>query len=241
LTASRHANREYAVGLARAFGGAILFGFPLLMTMEMWWFGFHLDRLRLLLFLALDLALLVGLTLFGLLGPGMPLSEIVGKIAVQAVPASIGAAVAVKQLGSKEGEEESKERSGGYVGQLFLMLAGALFLAFNVAPTDEMALIAFKMTPWHALALAVVSILLLHAFVYTVGFSGQVKRPEDRSPLATFLHYTVAGYGIALIVSLYVLWTFGRTEDAPFSVIAGMTVVLAFPAALGAAIARLIV
>ena len=31
-----------------AFGGALLFGLPLLMTMEMWWLGFYIDRLRLL-------------------------------------------------------------------------------------------------------------------------------------------------------------------------------------------------
>ena len=29
-------NREYAIGLARAFAGALLFALPLLMTMEMW-------------------------------------------------------------------------------------------------------------------------------------------------------------------------------------------------------------
>ena len=35
--------------------------------------------------------------------------------------------------------------------------AGAIFLAFNVAPTEEMILLAFRMTAWHALALALVS------------------------------------------------------------------------------------
>ena len=32
-------NRDYAYGLARALAGAILFGLPLLMTMEMWSLG----------------------------------------------------------------------------------------------------------------------------------------------------------------------------------------------------------
>ena len=52
-------NRAYAVGLARAFGGAIIFGIPLLMTMEMWFLGFYLDRGRLLLFLVLNFFMLV--------------------------------------------------------------------------------------------------------------------------------------------------------------------------------------
>lgn len=30
---------EFARALGRAFAGAILFAFPLLMTMEMWWLG----------------------------------------------------------------------------------------------------------------------------------------------------------------------------------------------------------
>jgi len=35
-----HTNKTFLVGLARAFAGAILFSFPILMTMEMWSLGF---------------------------------------------------------------------------------------------------------------------------------------------------------------------------------------------------------
>jgi hypothetical protein len=38
-------NELYAVSLARAFGGAVIFGIPLMMTMEMWSLGFSIDRL----------------------------------------------------------------------------------------------------------------------------------------------------------------------------------------------------
>ena len=269
-------NRLYAIGLARAFAGAIIFSLPLLMTMEMWWLGFYLDRTRLLLFSLVNFLVLIGLSraagfhetanrlqdlldafaaylvavvasaavlfLFGILEPDMPLSEIAGKIAIQAIPASIGAMVATKQLGGsndQEGSEQMRWRET-YGGQLFLMLAGALFLAFNVAPTEEMILIAYVMTPWHGVALVLVSILLLHAFVYSVGFAGQEKL-HARGMLATFLHYTLAGYGIAALVSLYVLWTFGRTVGVELPLVAMMVVVLGFPSAIGAAIARLLV
>ena len=92
------------------------------------------------------------LALFGVITPATPWGEIVGKVALQSVPASLGAMLGRKQLGAEpdtEAEEERK-REAGYGGELFLMLAGALFLAFNVAPTEEMVLIAFQMTPWHA-------------------------------------------------------------------------------------------
>ena len=58
-------NREYALGIARAFGGAIIFGLPLLMTMEMWFLGFAAHPARLLLFLAVNFVVLVGLSRFG--------------------------------------------------------------------------------------------------------------------------------------------------------------------------------
>jgi putative integral membrane protein (TIGR02587 family) len=247
------------------------------MTMEMWFLGFYLPRERLLLFLILNLAMLVGLSrfagfeptsrtvedvmdalaafavgviasfvalgLFGILEPGMPWSEIVGKVAVQSVPASFGAMIARKQLsgaGDEEVEDQAEEEAG-YGGQLFLMAAGALFLAFNVAPTEEMILIGFKMSPGQGIALVLFSILLLHAFVYSVGFAGQEEPPEGSGFAARFFGYTIAGYGIAVLVSLYVLWTFGRTDGADLGQIATMTAVLAFPGALGAAIARLVV
>jgi putative integral membrane protein (TIGR02587 family) len=275
--AAPETSARYAVGLARAFGGAIIFGIPLLMTMEMWWLGFSMERGRLLLLIALNFLLLVGLSYFSgfektfslkedamdavaAFGVGvitsaillavlavisfdMTWSEIAGRIALQSVPASIGAMLGRKQLGADQDEnaENERQQEAGYGGELFLMVGGALFLAFNVAPTEEMILLAFKMTPWHALTLASLSIILLHVFVYTIGFSGQESRPEGGTFLSTFLHFTLAGYGIALIVSLYVLWTFGRTDDVSPGEIANMLVVLGFPASLGAATARLVV
>src|ERR671915_780707 len=57
----RSINREFWRGLARAFGGAIFFSLPLLMTMEMWQLGFHMPRLPLALFIVLMIPILIGL------------------------------------------------------------------------------------------------------------------------------------------------------------------------------------
>lgn len=281
MTTSSSPNREYGLGIARAFAGAIIFGLPLLMTMEMWLLGIATHPARLLLFLIVNFVVLIGLSrfggfertmtvfedvldalaasgvgvlasaavlaLFGLLRPDMPLNQIVGMVAIQSIPASFGAMLARKQLsagdGSEEGEddEEHAARTAGHGGQLFLMMAGALFLAFNAAPTEEMILIGFKMTPWHSLALILASLLLLHALVFAVGFAGQEQRHDGYGIHRAFFAYTIPGYGIALLVSFYVLWTFGRADGGELSVIAGAMVVLGFPAAVGAAIARLVV
>ena len=279
---ARGANRDYSVGLVRAFGGAIIFGLPLLMTMEMWHLGFALQPHRQIVFQLVNILLLIGLSrfggfertcsltedildafaaygvgiiasaavlaVFGIVTPDMPASELVGKVAVQSVPASFGAMLARKQLSAggaeqeqEEQEEEEAVRGAGYGGQLFLMTAGALYLAFNVAPTEEMILIGFIMSPLHEAALVVASLIILHGFVYNIGFAGQEERPEGAGFVRTFIVFTVVGYAIALLVSGYALWIFGRTDGAALNQIVAMTVVLGFPAALGAAIARLVV
>lgn len=277
MVALTSADRDYALGLGRAFGGAILFGLPLLMTMEMWSLGVTTHAWRLLLFLALNFWVLVVLSrfggfeptsslsddlldalaayavaitaaacvlaLFGLIRLDTPLNEWVGMIAVQSVPASFGAMLARKQLstGDSRNDEDQAARAEGYGGQLFLMLAGSLFLAFNVAPTEEVSLVGFKMTPWHSLALVAASLLLLHILVFAIGLSGQRQRPHGYGIGRLFLVYSVPGYGIALLVSLYVLWTFGSTDGQNLEALVGSTVVLGFPAAIGAAIARLVI
>jgi putative integral membrane protein (TIGR02587 family) len=269
--------RLFWIGLARAFGGAIVFSLPLLMTMEMWWLGFYMDRLRLALFILLMIPLLVALDHFagfketaswgedvidGIIAYGvgivastvvlvmlnilqaeMPWRELIGKIALQAVPASFGAVIATSQLGGGEGgnHQTSRREATGYPTELLLMGAGAIFLAFNVAPTEEMILIAYRLTPWHALALGLASIAMMHAFVYAVEFHGAPQRPQGTPGWSIFLRFTVVGYALALLVSVYVLWTFGRYDSGSLAVHLKEAIVLGFPSALGAAAARLII
>jgi putative integral membrane protein (TIGR02587 family) len=266
-------NRKFAVGLARAFGGAIVFSLPLLMTMEMWWLGFHMDRLRMALLLVLELPLLVGLAhlagfeettglvdaavdaaaafavagltsaaalwVFGIIRSGMSADEIVGKVALQAVPASIGALLAQSQFGHGE-EEGRKRREAGRLGEYFFMGVGALFLAANLAPTEEMVLIAHKMSDGAVVLLAAVSLACMHAFVFAVEFRGEVNLPPGTPFWSAFLRFSVLGYVIALAMSAYVLWTFGRFDGSAAAQAVKETVVLGFPSALGAAAARLI-
>lgn len=268
------AARAFAIGLARAFGGALIFSLPILMTMEMWWLGFSISNFKLALLLVLTIPLLVGLShymgfedtfglkddaldafvalavgfvagaitlsLFSVIESGMSAHEIIGKVSIQAVPGSIGAMFAQSQLGGDQKKKEEKKRHAGYGGEVFIMAAGALFLAFNVAPTEEMILIAQQMSAWHSIALALVSILIMHAFVYTVEFQGTASIPPGTPFWSVFLRFTILGYAVALSMSAYMLWTFGRTEGLAFAQTISILIVLGFPSAVGAAAARLI-
>lgn len=259
----------------RAGGGALVFALPMLMTMEMWWLGFYLDRFRLFLLFLTCLPLLVVLSrhvgfertrewrddvfdalialgiaavacvvllaLFGTIGFDMPADEIVGKVVIQMVPASIGALLAKSQFRAGPDDVDGlDEEDETYRGELVLMAVGALFLGFNVAPTEEMMLISYQMSAWHALLLVGLSLALMHGFVYAVGFAGGSEVSADDPWWSGFVRMTLPGYVIALSISLYLLWIFARTDGLPAEGVVMAAVVLAFPAAIGAAAARLI-
>jgi putative integral membrane protein (TIGR02587 family) len=262
--------------LGRAAGGALVFSLPMLMTMELWWLGLYLDRLRLLILVLTALPLLVVLSryvgfertrywlddvvdamialgvsaavciltlfLFATVTFDTPLDEAIGKVIIQMVPASIGALLAKSQLGSSSGEDEEDpaNEEESYGGELFLMAVGALFLGFNVAPTEEMMLISYQMTEWHAVCLIVLSVGLMHGFVFALGFAGGSEVSPQAPWWSPLLRLTLPGYAIAASVSLYLLWVFARLDGLQIDSIAMATVVLAFPSAIGAASARLI-
>lgn len=271
-------NRQYGLDLARAFGGALIFALPLMMTMEMWSLGSSITPGRLAVFLGLSLPLLFGLsyyagfrktwsvlddlldtgaalavgvataalllTLFGVLSLTDPLTDMISKIALQAVPGAIGALLARRQLAAQDshgdgdgetGEENPRET---YASELFLMAIGALFIALNVAPTEEMVLIAYKMSAAHVLALMILSMGVLHLVVYALGFAGQ--HPHEK-PWLAFAHFTLPGYAIAMSVCLFALWVFGHLDGQSLAQTISTLVVLSFPGALGAGAARLLV
>jgi putative integral membrane protein (TIGR02587 family) len=265
------ADHSFLLDLAHDFGGAILFSLPLLMTMEMWWLGFYMDRARLALFLVFAFVIVMGLSYFeggeetfkievldaftacavgyvvattmlvllGILKPGMSADEMIGKIALHAVPCSIGAILARRQLGTEATHKEQR-RVEQYGGKIFLMGIGAIFLAFQLAPTEEMVLIGQQITDLHAVALALLSLGIMQAFLCSIEAKGRTSIFSAKFFWSVFMRLTIVGYALVLLLSLYVLWTFGRLEGEVFTEALRSILVLGFPAALGAAAARLI-
>lgn len=260
-----------ALDLGRAAAGALIFGLPLLMTMELWELALYLDRWRLLVLLTLSFPMLMFLShhvgfertwdwqddlrdtliaygtgivvsglvlaILGVIDNQTSISEMTSMVVLQAVPAALGALLARSQLG--ENAEQDKDEPG-YFAELGVMIVGALFLSLNVAPTEEMVLIAYGMTPLHSLALLLASILIMHGFVYASGFKGGTTRPSDIPWWSPFLRFTLVGYVLALIIAVYALWTFERLDGHGMAQVVSATIVLGFPASLGAAAARLI-
>jgi putative integral membrane protein (TIGR02587 family) len=268
---SNESRVDFAQGLGRAFGGALLFSLPMFLTIELWWLGFYLDRLRLMVLLVLMFPVLVGvshfrgfrptfgwkddlidacvaysvgfttaaviLPIFSVLQAGMSLNEIIGKIATQAIPASMGALLARSQF--RSGPQRGMTRQPqSYGGKIFLAAVGALYMALNLAPTQEMILLAQKVSWRQAMVLLGLSLVLMQAFTYAIDRQSTASAPV---PLSTsFFSYTVAGFAVALLIGLYMLWSFSRTDGLAVEQIMREVLVLGFPVAVGAAGSRLI-
>ncbi|MBC7530082.1 MAG: TIGR02587 family membrane protein [Oligoflexus sp.] len=179
------------------------------------------------------------LTLLGVVHGQTSGQEMFGKIELQMIPASIGALLAQSQLGKRGRNEE--ERTTHYLGEIFLMAVGSLFLSLSIAPTEEVILIAFSIGKWQGLLIGLLSLVLMHVFVYIVDFRGSEKSAVPVAGWNIFFRFTAVGYASALGTGFFVLWLLGRTTGLAPLEIAMLVVVLGFPSALGAAAARLII
>ncbi|MGY2067850.1 TIGR02587 family membrane protein [Blastococcus sp. SYSU DS0619] len=266
---TRTGDHELARGVGRAAGGALLFALPLMMTMELWRLAHTVERYRLALLVVTSVVLVVGLSRYFGAGPGgvgvggyladagvallvaaVTAAVVLGVLgvvdplrnwpdalsvtAIETLPAAVGASYARSQLG-----RGSRRRAPGRYGhEVFLMVAGAVVFAANIAPTEEVVLMAARTSTVATALLVVLSLMVMHGFVYTVGFAGQESSAGGF--VRAFLTLTVVGYAAAFVVSAYVLWTFGRFDGVGPATVVGLTVVLTFPASIGAAAARLI-
>lgn len=270
----KHSERHFWFSVARGCGGAIIFSFPLLMTMEMWWLGFTMTPARLLLLVVLTTPLLalvsyysgfdrhhnllesvldafvawvIGLAIgfamlavFGILTVDMPIREVAGKCLIQAVPASIGAVLARSLLGGSEDTEHRRHPGIDPWSDLALRAIGALLLGFTAAPTEEMVLISYRMSKWQTIILMLVAMVILQAFIYAAEHRGQSRGKRLPPQWKILLWRVVPAYAVAMTVSSYVLWSFGRLDGMALAEAVQATVVLSFPATLGAGAVRLL-
>ena len=207
---------------------------------------------------ALALAVLALVAVFwvlGQIGDGQAPSIAVGRIAVAIAPVSLGVAIAnhllardASRVDPDQGDASALRaaRHDGRPGRTFLefaaAVAGALFLCLAIVPLDDLAPITTEV-PFRNLPLVILlSLLVTYSVVFAAGFAGEADRHRTPGPLQTPFGETVTAYVTALLVSLVVLWLFGRIdhESATMEIYA-KAVLLAFPASMAAAAGRLAV
>lgn len=192
------------------------------------------------------------LWLLGRLEAGMPSEEIMGKVVVEGVMAAIGVSVGSAQLGDAGGKgnggsdqgmkgDEDGQEPPGLAAQLVLATCGAVLLSSNVAPTEEILMIAVETSPWKILGLAVLSLVLTGVILFQSDFRGSKRAtPEPHRGAFTFASRTMSSYAVALIASAFILWFFGRFDGMSAGICVAQTVVLGVVGALGAAAGRLL-
>ncbi|MBW3623538.1 MAG: TIGR02587 family membrane protein [Armatimonadetes bacterium] len=289
--------------LLQGLAAGVIFGMPLLYTMEMWWHGITLSPAHLLILLGVILAvnfvfslfsgfreefsffgalseaitsvgigILVSILVLWLIGQfsaQQTLIESVGKVLIEAVAVSIGVSFANSQVAGKS--RTGEEGQGGGTGQgkgksdgpqerqedkkelsperrqlkadledIGATLAGSMLLAFSVAPTEEIILIAVRLTPWGLFTLLIAELIFCYIILFASGFQKRevymkdsvFQKPWAETCVASALSLTVAG-------GLY--WLIGfQGQSASLPAFISATVSLGLPAVVGGAAGRLI-
>ncbi len=174
----------------------------------------------------------------------MTLFEVGGKIIMEAMTVAIGVSVGTAQLGAAgDGDEgvsgEEGCRAKGYLPQVAIAMCGAVLFAANIAPTDEIEVIAMEISPAKLLILSLFSISLAALILHFAKFLGSARHINNDTVLLKF-RGVVTTYAVALFASALSLWFFGKLDDKPFFIAFAQTVVLSVPAVLGASAGRLL-
>ncbi|HEY9283508.1 MAG TPA: TIGR02587 family membrane protein [Pyrinomonadaceae bacterium] len=187
----------------------------------------------------------VVLWLLGRVTMGMPAAEAVGKITIEAMTVAIGVSVGTAQLGGGDGEDDkgvsggAGDGAGGFGAQVVIAFCGAVLFAANVAPTEEIVMLAVEAPAWRLVGLALLSLAVAALVLYYSEFANARQRVRfDRRH--DVLVGSVVTYAVALAASALILWFFGRFDGQSLAVCAAQTVVLGVAATLGSSAGRLL-
>ncbi|MFN3648340.1 MAG: TIGR02587 family membrane protein [Armatimonadota bacterium] len=183
--------------------------------------------------------------------------EWIGKILLEAAAVSVGVSFANAQVlgkdrtgdssgdsaeaDSSQGEPENPERKQLYADlkDAGATLAGATVFALNIAPTEEVFLIATRLAPWHQLALLGLSVVLVYVILFASGFEKHEVYVKSlfQHPWAE----TAMVGAISLSVAGGLLWMLGTQGVFSHPATAAASVVtLGLPAMVGGAAGRLV-
>lgn len=268
--------------LAKAAGGAVLFGTPLLFTMEMWWVGESQPRLHLLGFLALAFLLNVALArmsgfrgesstlpvaigqaleamaigvaisaaillALGRIDTDTSLAALLGTVAIQVIPLSLGATVGNlvfdPDVGrANDGDSKARSPLGELVNDLGATVAGALFLGFTIAPTEEIPMLAADLDLVQVLAVIALTLVASYLIVFASGFDPTHRGGRAGGFFQKPFSETMLCYVVSLGVACAMLYGFGQVGGGDtLHAILIKTIVLGVPAAIGGAAGRVVV
>ncbi len=267
--------------LEKGVAGALIFGIPLLYTMEVWFDGKSYGPGSHLLFLVTMVGANmlmtyvagfhshIGRGIFSHFfesvsscGMGILLSAIVlwiigsihsireqdlGIILLEGLIMSIGISFANLKFKGIHGDQniihagfsflQSFRPGKNLFQEISSSIFGALVFSLNVAPTEEVTLIASRISHEKLILLMALEFLVAYLILSVVSNHHGKSRDIFQHPLVHALHVVA----VALLVSSVLIFTLGfGTPDIQSKLFLHSIVVLAFPAAVGASAGRLI-
>lgn len=184
-----------------------------------------------------------------------PLNEALGKLILESVPFSLGAALAGAFLSgdrwsssnSQDSDKQDNRKNQGKKSNFNATLAdigatlmGAMIIAFNIAPTDEIPMLDAAIAAPRLLAIIPVSLVISYGIVFQAGFTTQKQRRQQKGIFQRPISETVMSYLVSLFASAFMLFFFHRLSlDDPWTLWLSKTLILGLPATIGGAAGRL--
>ncbi|MGB3788115.1 MAG: TIGR02587 family membrane protein [Phormidesmis sp.] len=189
-----------------------------------------------------------------------PLSEALGKLIFEGVPFSLGVTLARSALERRRPRQRRtldaesmlpvtlrstmQNSVGSALGNTLIdidvTLIGAIVIAFSIAPTEEIAIIAAGMPSWWLLLVMGASLTISYIIVFASGFTDRTERTQ-RGLLLSPITETLLTYIVVLVASALMLVFFQQlTGNDPWQEWLGDVIVLGLPASVGGAAGRIL-
>ncbi|WP_036480297.1 TIGR02587 family membrane protein [Myxosarcina sp. GI1] len=178
------------------------------------------------------------------------LIEALGKIIFEAVPFALGVVLSRSILTGEVTKDagtdisDSGDRSKTFwhdtFADLSATLIGAIIIAFNIAPTDEVPFLAAAASPFWSLLIILSSLIISYGIVFASGFTNQAERRQQQGLFQSPRSETIISYLISLLASAVMLWFFQRLSfEDPWTLWLRYSIILGLPASIGGAAGRL--
>ncbi|MGB3300517.1 MAG: TIGR02587 family membrane protein [Phormidesmis sp.] len=188
-----------------------------------------------------------------------PLSEALGKLIFEGVPFSLGVTLARSTLDRRRSSQRRTPEAEpvispadaslrATVGNAFkatlvdidVTIIGAIVIAFSIAPTEEISIIASALPTLWLLLIMAASLVVSYIIVFASGFTNRRERSR-RGLLLSPVTETLLAYIVVLVASALMLIFFQQLSgNDPWQEWLGNIIVLGLPASVGGAAGRIL-
>ncbi|MPZ22891.1 MAG: TIGR02587 family membrane protein [Dehalococcoidia bacterium] len=188
------------------------------------------------------------LVILGRITADTPVETATGRLLIVSIPFSLGVSLAnilLRPRGESRLGDDGEKGGGQSERQALLVdvgatVIGAAFVAYAIAPTDEVQLLARELGPVNMIGVLALSLITSFVIVFQSEFSNAEGRRSQPGPFQHPITETVLAYVVSLLVGAFLLVLFDRVDlDADWRSLLDEILLLGLPASIGGAAGRL--